>query len=125
MVAVDPAVMASRSGSRRYYFVPEGAARPRFDPTLSVRDNAVRIAAWEWGGRRADRAAELADEIVDVDGDAALWTAAVLCAVAAEGGREQARGWSRTLTALSEMTGVPREEMVARRALLQPLRPTA
>lgn len=117
--------MASRSGSRRYYLAPEGTARPRFDPALSVRDNAFRIAAWEWGGRRADRAAELAEQAADVAGDAALRTAAVLCAVAAEGGREQARGWSRTVTALSEMTGVPRADLLGWRELLQPLRPSA
>lgn len=126
--AVESGVVTSR-GSRRYYVVGEGGGqfRPRFDAALSPRENVVTIAAWEWGLRRAEWAGVLVDEIqpgIITTENAAEWTAAVLCAAAADAGRDRKPGWSRTLTAISEMTGVSKEVMLSHFAQLRALRPT-
>ena len=124
MVDVEPCMMTAAASSRRYYVVGEGASvRPRFDAARPLRDNVTAIAAWEWGERRAAGAADLADQVaVQAIDDQAEWTAAILCAAAADSGRDRKPGWYRTLTAISEMTGVAREAMLARYAQLATLR---
>ena len=86
------------------------------------------LADWEWGARRAAWVVELAEDLIScgVVGSERLdeWAAAVLCAAAVDSGRDRRpQGWSRTLSAITGLTGVDRPTILARHRELQTARP--
>jgi hypothetical protein len=121
------------SSGRRLYVVPADsrvrpASGPQWDPTHSLGENVQALAQWEWGGLRAEWVAYLARDVRHLalaaqDGTVAReWGAAVLCAAAVDAGRDRrASTWARTLSAITERTGVSRAAALARWAELQRL----
>lgn len=109
------------SFSSRLQAVDGATVAPRYDAVRTLTANVRELAQWEWGARRADWAADLAADVVRADpgidrpGVAAEWTAAILCAAAADSGRSaRASTWARTLGVIEERTGVPRATALAR-----------